>query len=124
MRPGFRPTAPPLTRDRGSQDQETPIQLLLDHEFPLQLFPDQLLPDHEFPLQELPDQELPDHEFPDQELPLQLLPDHEFPLKLLPFQMPPLQLVPAASRIAMGADSKAWPKMSWFPLRTMPSRVR
>jgi hypothetical protein len=87
---------------------------LPDHEFPLQLFPD-----HEFPDQEFPLQLLPDHEFPDQEFPLQ-----ELPLQLLPFQTPPLQLLPAASRRAMEAESKTWPKMSIEPLRITPSRVR
>ena len=107
-----------------AQDQETPIQLLLDqefpdHELPLQEFPLQLFPDHELLLQELPLQELPLQELPLQEFPLQ-----EFPLQELPFQVPPLQLLPAASSSAMAAESKWWPKMSIDPVRRIPSRVR
>ena len=65
VRPRRSPTARQLRRADGNQDQETPIQLLLDQEFP----------DHELPLQLLPLQE-----FPDQEFPLQEFPDHELPL--------------------------------------------
>jgi hypothetical protein len=101
---GSNPTARPLPAFRGAQSHETPIQLLLDHELPLQElplqeFPDQLLPDHELPDHEFPDQLLPDHEFPlqefpDQLLPLQELPDHEFPLQEFPDQLLPLQELP------------------------------
>ena len=66
----------------------------------------------------LPLQLLPLQEFPDHMLPLQLLPD-----QLLPFQEPPDQEFPAASAVAIVAALNEWPKMSFSPLRTVPSSV-
>src|SRR3990172_1796649 len=110
-----------LPVDQLLPDQLLPDQLLPDQLLPDQLLPDQLLPDQLLPDQLLPDQLLPDQLLPDQLLPDQLLPDQLLPDQELPFQVPPGQLLPAASRVAMAAESKSCPKMSISPVRATPS---